>query len=259
MSVVQEFVTLDWNVLPYLESGQLHIVDCFTYRLENRERMYDRLDDWNRHLSSVAEGATSTVRDPSAVGELQNRIDAALESHDMEDQGIVVIDSLTELGSLVQPIQAYQFLKNVRAEVPKSRFVPIFAGATVSGENGTFPHDLEYMVDGIVELSLDDEQVEGSLLKRLRVRKMRGVLTLPQWVLYEYTAGEGIVTIEPHRGPPHPTEGDGSDGNGDEAEGSDGETGSDGGADEGGGSEGAAGGDDSGGDGNTAAPGEGSG
>jgi KaiC/GvpD/RAD55 family RecA-like ATPase len=259
MSVVQEFVTLDWNVLPYLESGQLHIVDCFTYRLENRERMYDRLDDWNRHLSSVAEGATSTVRDPSAVGELQNRIDAALESHDMEDQGIVVIDSLTELGSLVQPIQAYQFLKNVRAEVPKSRFVPVFAGATVSGENRTFPHDLEYMVDGIVELSLDDEQVEGSLLKRLRVRKMRGVLTLPQWVLYEYTAGEGIVTIEPHRGPPHPTEGDGSDGNGDEAEGSDGETGSDGGADEGGGSEGAAGGDDSGGDGNTAAPGEGSG
>ena len=202
MSVIQEFVTLDWNVLPYLESGQLQIVDCFTYRLENRERMYDRLNDWNSFLSDAAADATSQVRDPSELGELHNRIDDVLEAQDMEDQGIVVIDSLTEFGSLVQPVQAYDFLKDVRAEVCKSRFVPIYAGATVTSEEQTFPHDLKYMVDGVVELNLNDELVEGSLLKQLRVRKMSGVLTLPKWVLYEYTAGEGIVTIEIHEGPP---------------------------------------------------------
>jgi hypothetical protein len=59
VSVVQEFVTLDWNVLPYLESGQLQIVDCFTYRLENRERMYDRFNDWNAFLSETAAEATT--------------------------------------------------------------------------------------------------------------------------------------------------------------------------------------------------------
>ncbi|QLH79969.1 recombinase RecA [Halosimplex rubrum] len=202
MSVVQEFVTLDWNVLPYLESGQLQIVDCFTYRLENRERMYERLNDWNAFLSETAADATTQVRDPTELGELHNRIDDVLEDRGMEDQGVVVVDSLTEFGSLVQPVQAYDFLKDVRAEVCKSRFVPIYAGATVTGEDRQFPHDLNYMVDGIVELNLDEELVEGSLMKQIRVRKMNGVLTLPKWTLYEYTAGEGIVTIKLHEGPP---------------------------------------------------------
>ncbi|WP_436909662.1 RAD55 family ATPase [Halosimplex marinum] len=210
MSVVQEFVTLDWNVLPYLESGQLQILDCFTYRLENRERMYDRLNDWNTFLSETAADATTQVRDPTELGELHNRIDDVLEDRDMEDRGVVVVDSLTEFGALVQPVQAYDFLKDVRAEVCKSRFVPIYAGATVTGEDQQFPHDLNYMVDGIVELNLDEELVEGSLMKQIRVRKMSGVLTLPKWTLYEYTAGEGIVTIELHEGPPG--EGDGSQG-----------------------------------------------
>ncbi|QLH82582.1 ATPase domain-containing protein [Halosimplex pelagicum] len=207
MSVVQEFVTLDWNVLPYLESGQLQILDCFTYRLENRERMYDRLNDWNAFLSETAADATTQVRDPTELGELHNRIDDLLEDRDMEDRGVVVVDSLTEFGSLVQPVQAYDFLKDVRAEVCKSRFVPIYAGATVTGEDQQFPHDLNYMVDGIVELNLDEELVEGSLMKQIRVRKMSGVLTLPKWTLYEYTAGEGIVTIELHEGPPEESDG----------------------------------------------------
>jgi KaiC/GvpD/RAD55 family RecA-like ATPase len=120
----------------------------------------------------------------------------------MADRGVVVVDSLTEFGSLVQPVQAYDFLKDVRAEVCKSRFVPIYAGATVTGEDQGFPHDLNYMVDGIVELNLNEDLVDGSLLKQIRVRKMGGVLTLPKWTLYEYTAGEGIVTIERREGPP---------------------------------------------------------
>ena len=202
MSVIQEFVTLDWNVLPYLESGQLQILDCFTYRLENRERMYDRLNDWNAFLSDAASTATTQVRDPSELGELHSRIDDVLEAQGMEDQGVVVIDSLTEFGTLVQPVQAYDFLKDVRAAVCKSRFVPIYAGATVSGEDQQFPQDLAYMLDGVVELGLNDDLVEGSLIKQVRVRKMSGVLALPKWTLYEYTAGEGIVTIELHEGPP---------------------------------------------------------
>ena len=95
VSVVQEFVTLDWNVLPYLESGQLGFVDAFTYRMDDRERMYERLNDWNSHLSGFCEGATTRVRDPSDVSELGSRIDDALERRDMQDRGVVVLDSLT--------------------------------------------------------------------------------------------------------------------------------------------------------------------
>jgi len=202
VSVVQEFVTLEWNVLPYLESGQLRFVDAFTHRMDDRELWADRLDDWNRHLAKFCEPATSRVRDPSDVDELSHRIDDALETLDMEDRGIVVVDSLDEFGSHVQPVQAYRFLKDLRATVCKGRFVPVYASATVSSNGEGFPHDLEYMVDGIVELRLNDDLVDGSLLKQIRVRKMSGVLNLPRWVLYEYTAGEGIVTIEMHEGPP---------------------------------------------------------
>jgi KaiC/GvpD/RAD55 family RecA-like ATPase len=207
VSVVQEFVTLDWNVLPYLESGQLGFVDAFTYRMDDRERMYERLNDWNSHLSGFCEEATTRVRDPSDVSELGSRIDDALERRDMQDRGVVVLDSLNEFGSLLQPVRSYQFVKDLRAGVCKSRFVPVYASATVSNDGEGFPHDLDYMVDGIVEMRLDDDLVEGSLLKQVRVRKMSGVLSLPKWVLYEYTAGEGIVTIELHEGPPDSEDG----------------------------------------------------
>jgi len=197
VSVVQEFLSLEWNVLPSLESGELQILDCFSYRVDDRERMYERMNTWNTHLWEVAEAATTTVRDPSDVGQLQNRLDRTLEAIAGRDHGIVVIDSLTELGSLVQPVQAYNFVKDVRADVCKGRFVPVFAGATVTSEDDAFPHDLGYMVDGIVEMRLNEELIENALIKQLRVRKMSGVLTYSEWDVYEYTAGEGIVTFDP--------------------------------------------------------------
>ncbi len=197
VSVVQEFVTLEWNVLPSLENSDLQILDCFTYRADDRDRMYERMNAWNTHLWDVAESATSTVRDPTDIGQIQNRLDRALETVSRHENGIVVIDSLTELGSLVQPVQAYNFLKDVRADVCKGRFVPVFAGATMTGEERTFPHDLGYMVDGIVEMRLNEELVEDALVKQLRVRKMSGVLAISEWETYEYTAGKGIVTFDP--------------------------------------------------------------
>jgi KaiC/GvpD/RAD55 family RecA-like ATPase len=197
-SVVQQFLTLEWNVLPYLESGQLHILDCFTYRLSNRDRMFDRMDEWNRHLYDVARDATTTIRDPSDLGELLNKLDNALEAREMVDAGIVLLDSLTELGTLVQPVQAYNFVKDVRADVCKGRFVPVFAGATSSPTDvETFPHDLGYVVDGIVEQRLNGDIVEDTLIKQIRIRKLNGVLVIPEWHAYEYTSGTGMVTFDP--------------------------------------------------------------
>ncbi len=197
VSVVQEFVSLSWNVLPSLEAGDLRIIDCFSYRVDDRDRMYDRVNAWNAHLWEVTQDATTTVRDPSDIGQLQNRLDSALERVDGQDQGIVVIDSLTELGSLVQPVQAYNFVKDVRADVCKGRFVPVFAGATVTTDTEQFPHDMGYIVDGIIEMRLNEDIVEGALVKQLRVRKMSGVLTFPEWEVYEFTPGDGIVTFDP--------------------------------------------------------------
>ncbi len=197
VAVVERFLGLGWNVLPYLESGQLHLIDCFTYRVGDRDRMLSRMNDWNSHLWDVAKPATTAVRDPTNIGELENRLDDSLEALDMADRGLVVIDTLTEFGSLVQPVRAYDFVKDLRAEVCKGRFVPVFAGATYAGEKEQFPHDLEYLFDGIVDLELNPKIVEDALIKRARVRKMAGVLSYPEWTAYEFTGGEGLVLFDP--------------------------------------------------------------
>jgi len=196
-SVVQRFLTLDWNVLPHLESGRLRIVDCFTYRLEDRDRYEDRLCEWNVHLARFTGEAVTSVRDPSDASEIRHKLDDALDDREMIDRGVVSIDSLTEFGTLVQPVQAYDFVKDLRADVCKGRFVPVFAGATLQGGGDSFPHDLRYIADGIVDLQMNDELVADTLIKRARVRKMSGVLSYQEWVAYEYTAGEGMVTFSP--------------------------------------------------------------
>jgi KaiC/GvpD/RAD55 family RecA-like ATPase len=196
-AVVQGFLELDWNVLPYLENGQLRIVDCFTDRLEDRERMHDRMNQWNRHLHEASADATETVRDASDLSEVHNKIDGCLQDDEMTDRGVVIVDSLTELGSLVQPVQAYNFVKDVRAEVCKGRYVPLFAGATYQGDAQAFPHDLGYMVDGIVQLEQNGELVRDTLIKRLRIQKMRDALSYSEWTAFEYTSGLGMVTFDP--------------------------------------------------------------
>lgn len=196
-SVVENFLTLDWNVLPFLEDGRLEILDCFTYRVDDRDRLYDRMSDWNRHVHRIVDPQTVAVRDPTDGQELRNKLDNCLGSLGMLESGVVVIDSLAEFASLVQPVQAYDFVKDVRAEVCKGRFVPIVAGATIASDEAAFPRDLEYVADGVIDLHLDGSIVEDTLFRRLRVRKMRGVLTIPEWHTYEYTSGLGLVTFDP--------------------------------------------------------------
>ena len=221
VSVVERFLSLDWNLLPYLEAGQLHVVDCFTYRVSDRDRMFERMNEWNRHIYRFTREVTETVRDPSDVAEVQNKLDSCLEALEMSDRGVVAVDSLTEFGTLVQPVQAYDFVKDVRADVCKGRFVPVFAGATITGDEKTFPHDLGYAVDGLVDLQTNGSIVKDTLIKRVRIRKMNGVLSIPEWTAYEFTAGKGLVTFDPIAEMSDTYEGGGREGSDDQRNGED--------------------------------------
>jgi len=215
-SVVERFVTLDWNVLPYLESGQLRVVDCFSYRMADHGEPHGAVSPWNTHLAEAVAPATERVRDPTDADEIANKLETVLDGDGgpaakvrgsagttgtgrevMVETGIVVIDSLTEFGSLVQPVQAYDFVKDLRADVCKARFVPVFAGATYGGDADAFPHDLAYVADGLVDCKLDGEIVADGLVKRMRVRKLDGVLSYQRWIAYEFTAGRGLVPFDP--------------------------------------------------------------
>lgn len=206
ISVIEQFLCLEWNVFPFLETGQLQILDCFTYRVDDREQLFDRMNDWNTYLYRISQNATTVVRDPSDVGELRNKLDNILSSLDMVDSGAVVIDSLTELGTIVQPVRAYRLVKDLRADISKGRFVPVFAGATYTGDEDEFPHDLAYVIDGLVDMELNGSIVDDGLVKRIRVRKMNGALVVSEWTPYEFTSRRGLVTFDVDEDFTHPTD-----------------------------------------------------
>jgi KaiC/GvpD/RAD55 family RecA-like ATPase len=196
ISVLQGFVSLGWNPIPHLEAGRLSILDCFTYRVDDRDRMAGRMDDWNTHLQAAAEPATRTVGKPADISRVLDSLERSLAGQGVNDTGVVVVDSLTELGVLAQPGQAHDLLKDMRATICKGQFVPVFTGAAVGDTAEGFPHDLEYLVDGIVDMGLNPDLVEDQLVKELRVRKMGGVPVRSQWTAYDFAEGTGLVPLD---------------------------------------------------------------
>jgi KaiC/GvpD/RAD55 family RecA-like ATPase len=195
VAVVEQFLTLGWNVLPFLERGDLQIIDCFTSRLREDHQTPQHQVEWNAFLAGVLEDATTVVLEPSDLRSVEDALHARLEATDMIRRGIVVIDSLNEVEIQGQETETEQFVKEVRGDICSRKFVPIFASVTVSGGE-SFLDDSLYLFDGIVETRHTESLVDGVRLKQLSIGKMDGVLAHPDWVAYENGAG-GFRTFDP--------------------------------------------------------------
>ncbi|RZH68366.1 RAD55 family ATPase [Natrinema altunense] len=198
-ATLERFYGNGWNVLPALENGRLRIIDCFTHRLDDRDEFREHRTDWATFVGEAAGDAIVAVRDPSDRREVANTLHRALDDLEMTETGLVTIDSLDELESLLQEQLVHDFIKDVRATVCKARFVPIVAAATTAGQNG-YPEE-EYVFDGIVDLRLTDHLVADTRLKQLAVRKLIGGEVLPQWVTYEHEPARGLFAFGPNTDP----------------------------------------------------------
>lgn len=197
IGIVDEFLSLGWNVLPYLESENLQIVDCFTSRLREDHQSPVRETEWNAHLRPRIEPIVTRVDEPTDMRAIENRLLEAMDAVDMNGTGIVVIDSLNELETQGQKHRARQFLQEVRAEVCKRLFVPLFAGATTSVED-SYSLEHSYFFDGIIDMRRNEDLVPSIRLKELSIQKMDGVSYLPDWVTYE-NFGDGFVIFDSDR------------------------------------------------------------
>lgn len=191
-AVVERFFRLGWNPLAAIEDGRLRIVDCFTHRLEDREAYVSALNDWNRFLDGAIDDAVVEVREPEDLREVASTIEGALEDLEMAETGIVAIDSLEELDTMIQDQLIHNFLKDVRATLSRARYVPIVTIATDGDE--TYPTDDEYVFDGIVDLRVLEES--ETRLKQLAVRKLTGTSHSPRWVTYEGAPDRGLFTFD---------------------------------------------------------------
>ena len=179
-SVIEQFLLLDWNVLPFLERDRLAIIDCFSTHDEPTAFVDSPRCAWVKHVERFAKGSTRTLRDPTDVQEIATRLVTALEDRAMYNTGCIVIDSLTEFATTVPPVHAHNFLKDIRAQACKTHFVPLFAGATISEED-TFPLDMTHVVDGRIDMRLAERGDERRLYKELCVRKMDSVPSTTNW------------------------------------------------------------------------------
>ena len=162
--MIEQFLLLEWNVLPYLEREQFSILDCFSRRDEPFVSRNSTRSAWIQHVRRFARTATRALQDPTDVHELTNKLARTLDDRSMFNSGCVVIDSLTEFSTTVPSIQAHNFLKDVRATVCKDRFVPLFAGATLT-DDGRFPLDMTHAMDGRIDLRLWESDGESDFLK----------------------------------------------------------------------------------------------
>ncbi|AEH38407.1 RAD55 family ATPase [Halopiger xanaduensis] len=194
-ATLERFFQNGWNVLPALEDDRLTVIDCFTHRLEDRDRFLETQTEWTNFVGEAAADALVEVEDPSDLAAVASRLQDVLDDREMSETGIVTIDSLDELDSLLREESVHNFVKDVRATVCKGRFVPIVAGATTAGTD-PYP-EAEYVFDGIVDLRLTDEMTPNARLKQLGVRKLIGAQFLPQWVTYEYEPVRGLFAFGP--------------------------------------------------------------
>lgn len=206
-ATVEFLLSMEWNVIPYIETGQLRIVDCFTERVTTYREDPDRLTDWNRYVYRITAEVTERVADFTSFSVLHDHVDAVVESVDAYDSGLLLVDSLDEL-AVIQPANALPFVKDFRADFCKGRLVPVVAGTTYVFQDTGFPQNVRYFADGIVEFdtvegdpgaATPDATVAGTpddrLMKRtVRVLKMQGVKVNTERIPYEYERGIGLVT-----------------------------------------------------------------
>ncbi len=195
VAIVDHFLTFGWNVLPFLESEQLQIIDCFTHRLREDHRSPSHQVEWNDFVDRFLQEPVTVISDPTNLRSVETNLHETLRQNDMIGSGIVVLDSLNEIE--VQGVQhgTEQFIKEVRGDICNRNFVPIFASATQSTTE-EFAQEHAYLFDGIIDMRRTESLIPGARIKQLSIRKMDGVRYRPQWVPYEHT-GHGFEIYDP--------------------------------------------------------------
>lgn len=175
IAVEQDMDSFGWELAPYLESGQLKFLDCFSFRMEPAE------SPPHAHY----------VKDPKDLRSVTTSLFNMMEGMKMLGKGAVFIDSLTEMFTLVQEERplVYHMLDGVkswRAKGPKERLVPFFCSHhTPLRAYGDLDDLLFYVVDGIIDIRFNPGFADrGLLVKQFRVRKMKGAPHETYWVTF---------------------------------------------------------------------------
>ncbi|KYC45488.1 MAG: hypothetical protein APG12_01040 [Candidatus Methanofastidiosum methylothiophilum] len=174
-SVFSDIKSLGWDLTPFCEKGLLRFLDCYSFRMK----------------ADYDEKCVTVLREPDDLPNFTDKLVSLMDELKMNDNGVVLIDSLTELMTLSDPSQVVESIKNWRARGSKERNV-LFVSTLHYGLKAFegFADVFDYIVDGIIDLRYDPTYMASDiLLKQIRIRKIKGSDHYTNWVNFVIQKG----------------------------------------------------------------------
>lgn len=182
LSFYQSMKLMGLRIEIYLKRKKLMLVDLFSYKLGISN-------------SDVEFQEYISVSYPLTQQSLLNLLTYYIkEIYEKNAKVLIIIDSLTELSNRLGINSTIDFIKYLRFEICKKRSIPVFASSHFGMKNyEDFEQSLEYNVDGIIDLRYDPLEMQyGSLVKQLRVRKLRNSIHDNKWHSFSFYKGRII-------------------------------------------------------------------
>jgi KaiC/GvpD/RAD55 family RecA-like ATPase len=164
--------TFQWDTSSYESQGKLSFIDCFSSnaKVQSKEKYFLKqpfsLVDLGIIISKATNEAGNGVR--------------------------VFFDSIVPLLTQIDPTRVLDFLQDRIARVKgvQGNLILTLNKESVDSE---LMSRLEEIVDCVIEL--DADQVNGEIVRKLRVKKMRGRNYSDKWVRFETSPKRGIIFL----------------------------------------------------------------
>ncbi len=160
---------MGWDITPYLERGQLKILDCY---------------------SSLAGVEGALIKEPTDFTEVSIQVTGMAGTS--KSPPTILLDSVTPMFNSASAKDCINFLQVIGAKVKNSGGMFI-----LTTTKGSIPDEarskIESLVDGVIELSLIKKA--RSLVRSLQVKKIAGHHTSPKETEFVILAGKGILLV----------------------------------------------------------------
>ncbi|NHI92499.1 MAG: hypothetical protein EAX96_08340 [Candidatus Lokiarchaeota archaeon] len=201
ISVIQRFLGLGWDVLPFIGKGLFKIIDCFSFRMLDSENPI-KMSVANELVMAKISEEIIIPPDPLdfqsillTIKSVLQKLDKSITGGDSSKilGGILAIESLTELLTIQQQDKVLEFVKTIRARLCKERFMQVIAVNNI-GIFDNFNALLSYFMDFIIDFRFEPEAMKrGVLLKQFRIRKSSGTASRNIWLFFEIVRNEGLM------------------------------------------------------------------
>lgn len=194
LSIIQRLAALGWDLVPYLKENKLKFIDCFSYRMLDKESPVLKMTVLNEKIWKETEDDIVLCEPKENLYNTLSTISSLINKLEIVNKGILVLDSLTELATIHNQERAVEFIKTIRARLCKERFIQIFAVNNIGiPQLEVFSSLLNYFADGVIDFRFEPVVMKrGILIKQFRIRKMTGTDSRNLWLTFNITKDRGL-------------------------------------------------------------------